>query len=78
MVSGSTCRDSGHPLSRRCQRFVVGGRAPHLWEFLMTTPSRNTVGVYDRPHPLRTRKVLVPIVVAVVVAIVYAVWWYVA
>ena len=26
----------------------------------MTSPSRNTVGVYDRPHPLRTRKVIVP------------------
>ena len=38
----------------------------------MTTPSRNTVGVYDRPHPLRTRKVMVPVLVAVVVAIAYA------
>ena len=33
----------------------------------MTAPSRNTVGVYDRPHPLRTRKVLVPVLVAGVV-----------
>ena len=35
----------------------------------MTSPSRNTVGVYDRPHPLRTRKVMVPVLVAVVVTI---------
>jgi len=49
-----------------------------LQEFPMPTPSRNTVGVYDRPHPLRTRKVLVPVLIAVVVAIAYAVWWYVA
>jgi hypothetical protein len=44
----------------------------------MTTPSRNTVGVYDRPHPLRTRKVVVPVLVAVALAIAYATWWYVA
>ena len=37
---------------------------------------RNAVGVYDRPHPMRTRKVLVPIVVFVVVAIAYALWFY--
>ena len=44
----------------------------------MTTPSRRTVGVYDRPHPLRTRKVIAPVLIAVVVAIAYAIWWYVA
>jgi hypothetical protein len=44
---------------------------------MMTAPSRNTVGVYDRPHPLRTRKVLVPVLVAVVGAIAYGVWAYV-
>jgi hypothetical protein len=44
----------------------------------MTSPSRNTVGVYDRPHPLRTRKVMVPVLVAVAVTIAYALWWYVA
>jgi len=35
-----------------------------------------TVGIYDRPHPLRTRKVLVPLAVAAVVALVYALWFY--
>jgi hypothetical protein len=35
-----------------------------------------TVGVYDRPHPLRTRKVLVPLAVAAVVALAYALWFY--
>jgi len=44
----------------------------------MTMPSRSTVGVYDRPHPLRTRKVMVPVIVAIVVTIAYAIWWYVA
>ncbi len=34
--------------------------------------SRSTVGIYERPHPLRTRKVLVPVIVAVAVALVYA------
>jgi len=37
--------------------------------------SRNTVGVYDRPHPLRTRKVLVPVLMAVVVVIAYALYF---
>jgi len=40
-------------------------------------PSRSSVGVYDRPHPLRTRKVVVPVLIAVVVAVAYAMWWYV-
>jgi hypothetical protein len=44
----------------------------------MTAPSRNSVGVYDRPHPLRTRKVLIPAIVAVIVAIVYGLWAYLA
>jgi len=44
----------------------------------MTVPSRSTVGVYDRPHWLRTRKVVAPLVVAAIVAVGYAVWWYVA
>ena len=35
-----------------------------------------TVGTYDRPHPLRTRKVLVPLAVAAVVALAYALWFY--
>jgi len=43
----------------------------------MTMPSRSSVGVYDRPHPLRTRKVVVPVLIAVVVAAAYAMWWYV-
>ena len=34
--------------------------------------SRNAVGVYERPHPLRTRRVLVPVVIFVLIAIVYA------
>ena len=42
----------------------------------MTSPSRNTVGVYDRPHPLRSRKVLLPVIVAAGVAIVYGLWAY--
>jgi len=41
-----------------------------------TAASRNSVGVYDRPHPLRTRKVLVPTAIAVVVGIGYALWFY--
>jgi len=40
-------------------------------------PSRSSVGVYDRPHPLRTRKVVVPVLIAVVVAVAYAIGWYV-
>lgn len=42
----------------------------------MTAPSRNTVGIYDRPHPLRSRKVLLPVIVAVGVAIAYGLWAY--
>ena len=38
--------------------------------------SRNAVGVYDRPHPLRTRRVLVPAAVAVVVTLVWVAWAY--
>ena len=41
----------------------------------MATRSRNTVGVYDRPHPLRTRKVL-PTAIAVVVGLGYAAWFF--
>ena len=41
----------------------------------MPPPSRNSVGVYDRPHPLRTRKVLVPALVAIVVVIGYALYF---
>ena len=41
----------------------------------MTTPRRNTVGVYDRPHPLRTRKVLVPSAIALVVIVGYVLWF---
>jgi hypothetical protein len=37
--------------------------------------SRSTVGVYDRPHPLRTRKVLVPALIFVLIAIVYALFF---
>jgi len=44
----------------------------------MTEPSRKSVGVYDRPHPLRTRKVLIPVIVALVVAAAYALWAYLA
>jgi hypothetical protein len=42
----------------------------------MNESRRNAVGVYDRPHPLRTRKVLVPIAVALVVAIGYGLWFH--
>ena len=41
----------------------------------MPPPSRSSVGVYDRPHPLRTRKVLVPVLVAIVVVIGYALYF---
>ena len=42
----------------------------------MTDRSRGAVGIYERPHRLRTRRVLMPIgVVAVVVAIGYALWF---
>ena len=37
--------------------------------------SRNAVGVYERPHPLRTRKVLVPAAIFVLIAIVYALYF---
>lgn len=40
------------------------------------TSSRNAVGVYDRPHPLRTRKALVAAGIALVVAAGYAAWFY--
>jgi hypothetical protein len=37
--------------------------------------SRNAVGVYERPHPLRTRKVLVPVVIFVLMALVYGLYF---
>jgi hypothetical protein len=37
--------------------------------------SRNAVGVYQRPHPLRTRKVLLPVTIFVLIAIVYALYF---
>jgi len=40
-----------------------------------TAASRNSVGVYDRPHPLRTRKVLVPVVIFVLMALVYGLYF---
>jgi HAMP domain-containing protein len=40
------------------------------------TPSRNAVGVYDRPHPLRTRRALVAAGIAIIVAVGYAMWFY--
>lgn len=43
-----------------------------------TTPSRNAVGVYDRPHLLRTRKVLLPALVAAAVGLAYGLWAYFA
>jgi hypothetical protein len=42
----------------------------------MTEPSRRAVGIYDRPHPLRTRKVLVPATIAIVIAVLYGLWAY--
>ena len=42
----------------------------------MSERSRKAVGVYDRPHPLRTRKVLLPALVAIAVAVAYAVFAY--
>jgi hypothetical protein len=37
-------------------------------------PSRRAVGIYDRPHPFRTRKVLVPIATLAIVAVAYAIY----
>ena len=34
-----------------------------------------TVGIYERPHPLRTRKVLVPIAVVAAVVVAYALYF---
>ncbi|HTL77531.1 MAG TPA: hypothetical protein VL654_14545 [Casimicrobiaceae bacterium] len=34
-----------------------------------------TVGVYERPHPLRSRKVIVPVAVFVVIAVAYALYF---
>ena len=42
----------------------------------MSERSRKAVGVYDRPHPLRTRKVLIPALVAIVVVVAYALFAY--
>ncbi|HJU23774.1 MAG TPA: hypothetical protein VJ891_14810 [Casimicrobiaceae bacterium] len=36
---------------------------------------RRTVGIYERPHPFRTRKVLVPTVTFAIVAIAYAIYF---
>jgi len=41
----------------------------------MTGGPRKAVGVYDRPHPLRTRKVLVPVVIFVLMALVYGLYF---
>ena len=38
-------------------------------------PARKAVGVYDRPHPLRTRRVLVPVAVFAIVALGYALYF---
>jgi len=35
----------------------------------------DTVGVYERPHPLRTRKVIVPIAVLVVIVVAYVLYF---
>ncbi len=42
----------------------------------MTPSAHKAVGVYDRPHPLRTRKVLIPTAIGVAVAIGYGLWFY--
>ena len=44
----------------------------------MTEGPRKAVGVYDRPHPLRTRRVVLPLIVAVAAAIAYGLWAYFA
>jgi len=64
-------------LSEEQLRRFFERRAERLEKCRMTSPSRNAVGVYDRPHPLRTRKVLLPTVVGICVAIAYAIWFYV-
>jgi hypothetical protein len=38
--------------------------------------ARKAVGVYDRPHPLRTRRVLVPAAVVAVTIAAYALWFF--
>ena len=40
--------------------------------------TRKAVGIYDRPHPLRTRKVLVPAAVVAVTIAAYALWFFLA
>ena len=42
----------------------------------MSERSRKTVGVYDRPHPLRTRKALMAALIAIVIAAAYALFAY--
>ena len=42
----------------------------------MTAPSRKSVGIYDRPHPFRTRRVLIPAIVAIAVSAFYGAWWW--
>jgi hypothetical protein len=37
--------------------------------------SGGTVGVYDRPHPLRTRKILVLAVIFVLITIAYVLYF---
>lgn len=58
----------GVSTTRRARRFAN--------RFPMTPPPHNKIGVYDRPHPLRTRKVWVPTAIGVVVAIGYGLWFY--
>jgi len=36
---------------------------------------RRTVGVYDRPHPLRTRRVIVPVAIAITVIVAYLLYF---
>jgi hypothetical protein len=36
---------------------------------------RRTVGIYERPHPFRTRRVLVPTATLAIVAIAYAIYF---
>jgi hypothetical protein len=37
--------------------------------------ARGRVGVYDRPHPLRRRKVVVPAAIAIVIVAAYALYF---
>jgi hypothetical protein len=40
--------------------------------------SRKAVGIYERPHPLRSRRIVLSVAIAAGVAILYALWAWLA